>query len=61
MLALQAVLTRFLSDESAATAIDYGLIITLVSIAAIVIFDGIGKTLIVVDQAATASIASTTP
>jgi len=61
MLALHSALLRFLSDESAATAVDYGLVITLVSIAAVVIFDGIGKTLIVVHQAATASIASTTP
>jgi Flp pilus assembly pilin Flp len=61
MLAFHPAILRFLSDESAVTAVDYSLVITLVSIAAIVIFDEIGKTLIVVEQAATASIASTTP
>jgi Flp pilus assembly pilin Flp len=61
MFAVQSFLARFLADESGVSAVDYSLIITLVSIAAVVLFDGIGKTLIAVDQAAASSIASTTP
>jgi Flp pilus assembly pilin Flp len=61
MYTLHPTLSRFIADESAATAVDYGLVVTLVSIAALAIFNEIGQTLIVVHDAASSSIASTTP
>ena len=51
----------FLRDESGATAIEYGIIGALVSVACVVAFDAIGRSLIVIYQAADTSIASTTP
>jgi pilus assembly protein Flp/PilA len=39
------LLSRFVRDESGATAIEYGLIASLVSIAAIVAFNAVGSKL----------------
>jgi pilus assembly protein Flp/PilA len=42
---MSSVLTRFLSDESAATAIEYGLIAAGISVAIIAVVQGLGTNL----------------
>jgi pilus assembly protein Flp/PilA len=39
------ILSRFINDESGATAIEYGLIAALISIAAITAFNAVGSKL----------------
>jgi pilus assembly protein Flp/PilA len=42
------IFSRFVNDESGATAIEYGLIASLISVAAIVAFTTVGSSLSVV-------------
>ena len=42
---MQSIFAKFLSDESGATAIEYGLIAAGISIAIIVAVNGLGSTL----------------
>jgi pilus assembly protein Flp/PilA len=42
---MQTLVTRFVKDESGATAIEYGLIAAGISVAIIAVVNGIGSTL----------------
>ena len=43
---MRHLLTRFLEDESAATAIEYGLIATDISVAIVAVVQGVGGKLV---------------
>lgn len=45
MISVRAAMTRWMRDESGATAVEYGLIVTLVGIAVMTSFHSLGQTL----------------
>jgi Flp pilus assembly pilin Flp len=54
-------LMDFLRDESGATAIEYGLICTVISCGCVAALEAIGTSVITVNQVVSSNIASTTP
>ncbi len=55
------MLSQFAKDESGATAIEYGLIAALVSVAAIVALRAVGSQLVAVFSAVSSELASAVP